>query len=118
MKIWRIIIRVIFYTAFVIFVFVVFRPFFWHYHCTPWAAYRARHCIDLVHPGMTDSQVWATLGLTAYKFPAKVSGSGDPHAYPANYLLWPGDILYCRWNLYSNPPVVVEALFKNSLDDR
>ena len=117
MKNKRIIFRVIFYTALAIVALGVFRPF-WHYKCPPWAAYRARHRINLVHPGMTDSQVFQTLGLSSYGFSAYVSGSGDPHAYPANYLLWPGDILYCRWDVWCNPPVLVEARFKNRLDDR
>jgi hypothetical protein len=118
MKIQHIIFRIIFYTMVVVFLFVFFKPLVWRYHCTPWAAYRARHRIHQVHPGMTDTQVWETLGLSAYRFRAHVSGSGDPHGYPANYFLWPGDILYCRWNLTSNPPVVIEARFKNGLHDR
>jgi hypothetical protein len=85
---------------------------FWRYDCTPWAAHRARQNIGLVHRGMTDAQVWETLGLTSYHFPAHVSGSGNPRGYPANYLLWPGDTLFCRWNLTTNPPVLVEAYFK------
>jgi hypothetical protein len=66
---------------------------------------------------MSESQVFDTLGLSSYGFRAHVSGSGDPQSYPANYVLWPGDVLYCRWNLKSNPPVLVGARFKNSLDD-
>jgi hypothetical protein len=94
------------------------RPAVWPYHCTPWAAHRARQNIGLVHPGMTAPQVWETLGLSAYRFSAHVTGSGDPHGYPANYRLWPGHILYCRWNLTTNPAVLVEARFKNSIGDR
>jgi hypothetical protein len=85
---------------------------FWPYHCTPWAAHRARQRIGLLHPGMTDTEVWKILGLSAHRFRAHVSGSGDPRGYPANYLLWPGDTLFCRWNLTTNPPVLVEACFK------
>jgi hypothetical protein len=100
---------------------VVFYCVYWPiggpYHCTAWVAHRARQRIDLVHPGMTAPQVWSTLGLSIYMFPAHVTGSGDPHAYPANYLLSPGDILYCRWNLTTNPPVLLEARFKNRLED-
>src|ERR1039458_5528498 len=131
MKIKRIIFRVIFYSAFAAFLFVVFKPLFWRYDCTPWAAYRAQYRADLVHPGMTAPQVWETLGLTSYHFPAHVSGSGDPHGYPANYLLWPGVILYCRWDLTTiglvrcgrwdlttNPPIARVVRFKHSLDDR
>ena len=118
MKIKRIIFRVIIYSAFAAFIFVVFKPFFWRYDCTPWAAYRAQYRADLVHPGMTAPQVWETLGLTSYHFPADVSGSGDPHGYPANYLLWPGVILYCRWDLTTNPPIARVVRFKHSLDDR
>jgi len=118
MKAKRIIIRIFLCTAIGILLFTFFAPLIWRYHCTPWAAYRARHRIASVRPGMADTQVWETLGLSSYRFHAHVSGSGDPDGYPANYLLWPGVILYCRWNLTTNPPVVVEARIKHSLDDR
>ncbi|MEI7534071.1 MAG: hypothetical protein WCK57_06840 [Verrucomicrobiae bacterium] len=94
------------------------RPVVWPYDCTPWAAHRARQNIGLVHPGMTAPQVWKTLGLSVYRFSPRTNGSGNPHAWPSNYLLWPGDILFCRWNLTTNPAVLLEAHFKSSLNDK
>ncbi len=93
------------------------RPAIWPYDCTPWAAHHARQNISLVHSGMTAPEVWERLGLSFYGFSAQVPGSGDPRAYPSNYLLWPGDILFCRWNLTTNPAILLEAHFKNSLND-
>jgi hypothetical protein len=110
--------RYIFYAVVGILLLLYLKPLFWRYDCTPWAAYRARHRIDLVHPGMTESEVFQTLGLSFYGFHAHVSGSGNPHSYPANYLLWPGVILYCRWDLTTNPPIARVVRFKQSLDDR
>ena len=110
--------RYIFYAVVGVILLLFLKPLFWPYHCTPWAAYRARQRIDLVHPGMTESEVFQTLGLSFYRFRAHVSGSGNPHNYPANYLLWPGVILYCRWDLTTNPPVLGGAKFKYNLDDR
>ena len=52
------------------------------YPVPPWAAYQARQRISLVHPGMTDTQFWDTLGLSKYKFYKGVMGSGNPHDYP------------------------------------
>ena len=121
MKIKRIILRVIFYTVVALIcvpLLLIVKPLVWRYDRTPWAAYRAKHRVDLVHPGMTESEVFQTLGLSFYGFHAHVSGSGNPHSYPANYLLWPGVILYCRWDLTTNPPVARVVRFKQSLDDR
>jgi hypothetical protein len=96
---------------------LIFRPVVWPYHCTPWAAHRARQNIGLIRPGMTAPQVWETLGLTSYRFPTRRSGSGSPYAWPINYQLWPGDCLYCRWNNTTNPPILVLGIMKNSIYD-
>ena len=45
MKAKRIIIRIFLCTAIGILLFTFFAPLIWRYHCTPWAAYRARHRI-------------------------------------------------------------------------
>jgi hypothetical protein len=52
-----------------------------------WVAYRARQRIDLVHPGMTDAQVWETLRLSHSKFFKGAEGSGPRNNFPMNYRL-------------------------------
>jgi len=82
---------------------------------TLWTAMQAKKRAPLVHIGMTDAQVWSTLGLTHCGFRAHVSGSGPPDAYPANYVLWPGYVVYARWNLHTKPATLVAFQFRDHL---
>ena len=80
-----------------------------------WVAVRAKHNAPQVQIGMSDAQVWSTLGLSGRGLRAHVSGSGPPEAYPANYGLWPGYILHMRWNLKAHPATLVELQFRDHL---
>lgn len=82
---------------------------------TPWTAMQAKKRAPLVQLGMTDAQVWSTLGLTHCGFPTRVSGSGPSGAYPANYVLWPGYVVHVRWNLRTKPATLVEFQFRDHL---
>jgi hypothetical protein len=81
----------------------------------PWTAMQAKKRAPLVRVGMTDAQVWSTLGLTRFGFQAHVNGSGPPNAYPANYVLWPGYVLHMRWNLRTTPATLVHFQFRDRL---
>ena len=81
----------------------------------PWVAARAKQNAPRVRVGMTDDQVWSTLGLSGRGLRAHVSGSGPPDAYPANYVLWPGYVLHFRWNLRTHPATVVKFKFQDQL---
>ena len=81
----------------------------------PWVAARAKRNAPRVRVGMTEAQVWSTLGLSGRGLRAHVSGSGPPEAYPANYGLWPGYVLHMRWNLKNHPATLVEFQFRNHL---
>ena len=70
---------------------------------SPCAVYRAHWRISLIHPGMTDEQVWETLGLSKYEFDKGVMGSGPPNDFPMNYRLWYHQILFCRWDITKRP---------------
>jgi hypothetical protein len=101
--------------AVVFFLIVIVKMFrIWPYCGTPWAAHTARQHIALVHPGMTATEVWKTLGLESYDFHTRYSGSGDPRAWPVHYMLWPGNDLFCRWNNTTNPAILVKIHFKSS----
>ena len=76
---------------------------------------QAKKRAPFVHVGMTDAQVWSTLGLTHCGFRAHVSGSGPSAAYPANYVLWPGYVVHARWNLRTKPATLVEFQFWDHL---
>lgn len=80
-----------------------------------WTAMQAKKRAPLVQIGMTDAQVWSTLGLTRFAFQAHVSGSGPPDAYPASYVLWPGYVVHARWNLRTEPATLVEFQFQDHL---
>ncbi len=80
-----------------------------------WTAIQAKQQAPLVQVGMTDAQVWSTLGLAGRGFRAHISGSGLPEAYPANYILWPGYVLHMRWNLRTYPATLVEFKFQDRL---
>ncbi len=82
----------------------------------PPVAARAKARVNRLKPGMTERQVWSTLGLNGYGFRARVpGGSGPPKAFPMNYVLWPGYVFHARWNLHAQPPTLVEAEFRNRL---
>jgi hypothetical protein len=87
------------------------------YPVPPWAVFRAQARINLVHPGMTETQFWNTLGLSRYEFFKDAMGSGPPRSFPMNYILGYHQILYCRWDTTQRPMVLVEARFKRHLDD-
>ena len=78
-------------------------------------AVKAKRNAPLVRVGMTEAQVWSTLGLAGRGFRAHTEGSGPPEAYPANYVLWPGYVLHMRWNLKTHPATVVEFRFQDRL---
>ena len=80
---------------------------------TPWDAVRAKQNASLVHVGMTDAEVWSTLGLEGYKLPAQTSGSGKRQAWHSFYRLWPGYVIYARWNLTTRPATLIEFKFQN-----
>jgi len=80
-----------------------------------WTAKTAKQRAPLVRVGMTDAQVWSTLGLAGRGFRARVSGSGPPEAYPANYVLWPGYVVHARWNLKTRPATLVVFKFQDRL---
>ncbi len=92
-------------------VYVRFLPF----SVPPWVAHQAKQRAPGVRLGMTDAQVWSTLGLQGRGFRAHVEGSGPPEAYPANYVLWPGYVIHARWNLRAKPAKVVEFSFRDHL---
>jgi hypothetical protein len=81
----------------------------------PSVAARAKQRVSLLRPGMTEQEVWSTLGLTRSGFRARISGSGPPNAFPANYVLWPGYVLHTRWNYKTKPITLVEAEFRDHL---
>lgn len=81
----------------------------------PSTAKRAKERVTLLRPGMTEHEVWATLGLDGRGFKAHISGSGPPEAFPANYILWPGYVLHMRWNYKTQPATLVKAEFRNQL---
>jgi len=81
----------------------------------PWVAMRAKKRAPLVHIGMTDAQVWSTLGLAGRGFQAHISGSGPAGAYPTNYVLWPGYVMHMRWDLRTKPATLVEFQFRDHL---
>jgi hypothetical protein len=80
-----------------------------------WLAQRAERRVGLLHPGMSEAQVWSTLGLSGWGLNAHVSGSGPSSAFPANYRLWPGYVLHTRWNYRTQPVTLVEAEFRQRL---
>ncbi len=81
----------------------------------PSVAARAKRRVPLLRPGMTEQEVWSTLGLTRSGFRARIHGSGPPDAFPANYVLWPGYVLHTRWNYKTKPVTLVEAEFRDHL---
>ncbi len=83
------------------------------FRVSPWKAAHARDCVALLKPGMTDTEVWQTLGLSEYHFASHSSGSGSPQAWPIYYRLWPGHVLFLRWNRTTTPPTLVQAAFYN-----
>ena len=80
-----------------------------------WVAVRAKQNAPQVQVGMTETQVWSTLGLSRRGLKAHVSGSGPPEAYPANYVLWPGYVVHARWNLRTRPATITQFRFQDSL---
>ena len=90
----------------------LFVQFLWKPFGIPrYAALRAHERISQLQPGMTETQVWETLGLSQYDTLKYIMGSGPPDRFPANYKLWNGYILHCKWNTCSNSMVLVEARF-------
>ena len=85
------------------------------YRVPPSVAARAKERVKLLRSGMTEHEVWSTLGLSGWGFRARVSGSGPPDAFPANYVLWPGYVLHMRWNYKTRPATLVKAEFRNRL---
>ncbi|HLK61332.1 MAG TPA: hypothetical protein VKU00_32580 [Chthonomonadaceae bacterium] len=79
------------------------------YRVPPYVAARATERVSLLRPGMTEQQVWSTLGLSGRGFKAHIGGSGSPAAFPANYALWPGHVLHMRWNYKTKPATLVDA---------
>jgi hypothetical protein len=96
---------------------VIFYPVYGrHLPLVPfWVARQAKQRAARVQLGMTDAQVWSTLGLAGRGFRSHISGSGPPQAYPANYVLWPGYVLHMRWNLTTHPATLVKFKFQDRL---
>lgn len=80
-----------------------------------WVAVRAKQTAPQVQVGMTDAQVWSTLGLSGRGLRAHIEGSGPSDAYPANYVLWPGYVVHARWSLRTHPATVVQFRFQDHL---
>lgn len=85
------------------------------YRVPIWVAQRAQQQIGQLRPGMTEQEVWSTLGLTGRGFKAHVNGSGPPNAFPANYVLWPGYVLHTRWDYRTKPVTLVDSEFREHL---
>lgn len=80
-----------------------------------WAAVQAKQNAPRVQIGMTDAQVWSTLGLSRYGLRAHAEGGGPSDWYPANYVLWPGYVVHARWNLKTHPATLVAFKFQDRL---
>jgi hypothetical protein len=73
-------------------------------------ARHARERIDFLKQGMTAPEVWNTLELADFRTP-KRSAYRTQDVFTANYLLSPGEILHCDWNMRSNPPTLLKVDF-------
>ncbi|NOS72001.1 MAG: hypothetical protein HOP33_18995 [Verrucomicrobia bacterium] len=73
-------------------------------------ARHAKERIHLLNPGMAAPEVWETLGLSNYRTPRR-SAYLTQDVYSAQYLLSPGEILHCEWNMTTNPPALLKADF-------
>ena len=110
--------NVIIVSCFVVVIGAIFYPLYGRllsFSVPPWVAHQAKQRAPGVRLGMTDAQVWSTLGLQGRGFRAHVAGSGPSEAYPANYVLWPGYVIHTRWNLGAKPARVVEFSFRDHL---
>ena len=81
----------------------------------PLWARQVRERVPLLRPGMTEQEVWSTLGLSGWGFKAHIYGSGPSDSFPANYELWPGYALHMRWNYRNHPHTLVQAKFGDRL---
>ncbi len=80
-----------------------------------WVAVRAKQNAPRVRVGMTDAQVWSTLGLAGRGLRTRVNGSGPTGAWPSNYVLWPGYVVHARWDLRNHPATLVAFRFQARL---
>ena len=80
-----------------------------------WVAVQAKQNAPRVQNGMTDAQVWSTLGLSGRGLRAHVEGSGPSDWYPASYVLWPGYVISARWNLKTQPATLLAFKFQDRL---
>ena len=79
-----------------------------------WVAMHARQNASRVRVGMTEAEVWSTLGLGDRGFHTHHGeGSGPASDFRENYRLWPGYYLSLHWNFKTSPATVAKFEFKD-----
>lgn len=62
-----------------------------------------------LRPGMTEPEVWRTLGLEGKGLTAWTVGSGPQNAWPSYYPMTKDKMIKMAWDLTKDPPVLLGA---------